>query len=137
MHFFSYDQNFNQNISNWDTSSVTLMYRMFMRAASFNQDINNWDTSKVTRMNDMFMEASSFDQNLGSWRIMNLTSAEGMFRDITLSTKNYDALLIGWQKQSHRKNVNLGGGKSKYTAKKARGKLKNDGWRISDGGQQD
>ena len=40
----------------WDTSQVTDMTDMFIRAASFNQDISSWSTSKVTDMKHMFKE---------------------------------------------------------------------------------
>ena len=32
--------NFNQDISSWDVSNVTGMYRMFKEATNFNQDIS-------------------------------------------------------------------------------------------------
>ena len=51
---------FNEDIGNWDTSSVT-MYGMF-RMADFNQAIGNWDTSSVTNMHGMFAFASGFNQ---------------------------------------------------------------------------
>ena len=39
---------FNEDISAWDTSGVTSMYRMFNSASAFNQDLGAWDTSGVT-----------------------------------------------------------------------------------------
>ena len=44
---------FNQDIGNWDVSSVSGMYYMFDGTTSFNQDIGDWDVSKVTNMNNM------------------------------------------------------------------------------------
>ena len=39
-----------------------------------------------------------------------------MFYHVTLSTANYDALLIGWAAQAVEPNVQFSGGNSKYTA---------------------
>ena len=44
------NMSFNQNISNWDVSSVTDMNGLFAWA-NFNQDIGNWDVSSVMDMN--------------------------------------------------------------------------------------
>ena len=41
-------------ISNWDTSSVTDMYKMFEEATSFNQPLNKWNVSNVKNMHGMF-----------------------------------------------------------------------------------
>lgn len=39
---------FNQDLSSFNTASVTSMEFMFSGATSFNQDISNFDTSSVT-----------------------------------------------------------------------------------------
>ena len=46
-HMFSSATEFNQDISNWNTSNVIDMSDMFAKANNFNQDIGNWDTSNV------------------------------------------------------------------------------------------
>lgn len=76
---FSYANDFNQDISSWDTSNVEYMSSMFLDAHSFNQDIGNWDTAKVINMNNMFSGASSFNQDIGNWDVSNVTRMRGMF----------------------------------------------------------
>ena len=70
---------FNQPIGNWDTSSVTDMRFMFSSARAFNQDIEDWDTSSVTDMSEMFSSASSFNQPIGNWDVSNVTDMSWMF----------------------------------------------------------
>ena len=69
---------FNDNISNWDVSSVTNMNRMFYNAISFNQDISSWNVSNVTDMGLMFAGASVFNQDIGSWNVGKVTNMVGM-----------------------------------------------------------
>ena len=39
---------FNQNIGDWNTSSVTTMHWMFREAVAFNQNLSNWNVGLVT-----------------------------------------------------------------------------------------
>ena len=64
---------FNDDISAWDTSSVTNMYGMFGDNSQFNQDISGWDTARVTTMAGMFYSARKFNQPLQSWDVSGLT----------------------------------------------------------------
>ncbi len=127
---------FNADIGNWNTSNVTSMLGMFGSAYAFNRDISGWDTSKVTNMNFMFWSANSFDQNLGAWNVTSLTTADEMLTGVTLSTANYDALLIGWNAQTLQSNVTFDGGDSQYcTGAAARNNMtSSDNWTITDGG---
>jgi len=122
-------------------NDTTSFVNSFNGCTSFNGDpgIQRWNTSKIQDMSVMFKRCISFDRNLGSWNISALTNAHRMFQHVTLSTSNYDALLLGWEDQLRNESVVFDGGDSKFNlrseAGKARRRLINfDNWSISDGG---
>jgi surface protein len=82
---------FNQDISNWDVSSVTSMYQLFFLAKSFNQDISFWDISSVTSMSmtSMLFEASNFNQNLTIWQALNDNLGESILNYCEDLTSDY------------------------------------------------
>ena len=41
------------------------MSELFLKETGFNQDLSAWDTSSVTDMEYMFYHASSFNQDIG------------------------------------------------------------------------
>ena len=66
------------DISDWSTSNVTNMYRLFNEKVNFNDDISNWDVSKVTNMGEMFFHAYAFNQDIGAWDVSKVTNMYGM-----------------------------------------------------------
>ena len=46
----------------------------------FNQDISNWNTGSITNFNYMF-KAAQFNRNIGQWNTSNATSMAGMFNN--------------------------------------------------------
>jgi surface protein len=116
------------------------MNYMFDGCASFNQDISGWDVSKVLEMPSMFSNATAFNQDLGSWNVTSVTNMTDMFAEVTLSTANYNSLLIGWAAQTVKNGVVFSGGNSKYSpgaAADARAVLAGttNNWIITDGGE--
>jgi surface protein len=75
---------FNQPIGVWNTHNVTTMDRMFSGVTSFNQPIGAWDTHNVTTMDRMFAGATSFNQPIGAWNTHNVTNMNGMFYNAAL-----------------------------------------------------
>lgn len=130
---------FNQDISSWNVSGVYEMANMFSWTSNFNQDISSWDVSRVINMTEMFSNAIAFNQDIGSWDVGNVTNMTDMFKDITLSTNNYNNILIGWAGQTVNNDINFNGGNSKYSpgeAADARAVLTGTyGWTIIDGGE--
>ena len=100
-----YRSSFNNDISGWDTSSITNMSHMFQGASAFNQPIENWDVSNVTNMSYMFAKKddefftahddpspSVFNQPLNNWNVSNVTYMDHMF----WRSKAFDQPLDNW-----------------------------------------
>ena len=83
---------FNQDIGDWNLSNVADMGNMFSGASSFNGDITSWNVSSVTNMALMFYEATAFNQPLSEWDVSRVTNMESMFN----SAKSFNQPLEGW-----------------------------------------
>ena len=73
------------HISDWETSQVTNMEKLFCgyvnfggdaNMQSFNDDISRWDTSNVTTMYAMFYDAHAFNGDLSRWDTSNVTTMD-------------------------------------------------------------
>jgi surface protein len=71
--------NFNEYLSEWDTSNIVNMNSMFNRAYAFNEDISQWDTSNVVDMSSMFKSASAFNSDISKWNTSNVVDMRFMF----------------------------------------------------------
>jgi surface protein len=128
---------FNQPIGGWDVSNVTDMWGMFKGASAFNQDIGGWNVSSVTHMYAMFSGATSFNQDVGGWDVSSVTNMSAMFDGTTLSTTNYDALLLGWSQRALQCCLDFHAGDSRYSSAAAAARqsiITAFGWTITDGG---
>ncbi len=128
---------FNHALGSWDVSAVEDMEGMFEEATAFNQNIGSWDVSAVETMEYMFEDAIAFDQNLANWNVSSVYDMYSMFNGVSLSTANYDALLIGWSALTLQEGLDFSGGYSRYcNAVAERERLESVfGWEIEDAGQ--
>ena len=72
--------NFEADLSKWDTSSATSMWKMFSGAKKFESNLSGWDVSKVINMKEMFMDARAFNSDLSRWNTSSVTNTAGMFQ---------------------------------------------------------
>ena len=89
---FYKQEEFNEDIFWWNVSAVTNMHAMFYNASSFNQSIGDWNVSAVTNMSIMFDKASSFNQPIGGWNVSAVTNMRDMFNHASL----FNQPIGGW-----------------------------------------
>ena len=78
---------FNQDLSNWNTSSATSLQGMFNGATIFNNGlaaadsstIMNWSTLNVITIESTFASAPAFNGNISGWDVSNVTNANNLF----------------------------------------------------------
>lgn len=138
--------NFNEpSIVNWNVSKITTMPFMFFDCTKFNQPIGQWVLSGFTTISlqGFLQNCTAFNQDLSSWGqyIKNTISLSSFMTGVTLSTANYDALLIEWANYNWTDSLTPNFGNSKYSigfATTSRFDLiANNSWTITDGGQSD
>ena len=83
------------DLSNFDTSQVTDMSRMFNRSSPTTLDLSNFDTSKVTDMHTMFTAMPNLTTlNLSNFDTSKVTNMRGMFSSMhnltMLNVSNFD-----------------------------------------------
>jgi surface protein len=88
---------FNSDISNWVTTNVVDMNRMFYYSTYFNQNINTnntagtWITSNVTNMSNMFAGANGFNSDIYGWDVSQVVNMSSMFNNTSVFNKNISA----------------------------------------------
>ncbi len=87
---------FNDDISKWNTASVSRMDQMFQQASAFNGDISSWNTASVTTMSSTFSSASAFSRNLASWNVKSVTAVANAFESTGLDSCQKRALYSKW-----------------------------------------
>jgi len=77
------------DLGQWDVSSVTNMYEMFMDAVHFNKNIGAWNVSSVVDMGSMFEGAIMFNQDLNGWDVSNSVEISRMFYGATAFSQHF------------------------------------------------
>lgn len=139
---FLNNKEFNQSLSSWDVSAGTVFFGMFRGALhTFNQPLPwTFKASGTIDMRSMFRDNPVFDQDLSGWNVSQVNQLDDFFLNETMSTANYDALLIGWEAQSLTSGVTADFGNSTYTLGGAAETAHDDleaapnNWTITDGG---
>ena len=122
---------FNQPLSSWDTSNVINMSFMFNGAESFNQDISNFDFSSVVPTNDGFGNLYSAQRFLGivsggtdTSTAMSVANYSTLLISIASQTLNANVLFDAGDTQY-----------SAGAAATARATIVSTPWTVTDGGQ--
>ena len=129
-----------QSIEQWGTIQWESMNSAFEGAENVTSnaaDVPNLES--VTSMQEMFRGATAFDADLGGWDVSGVTNMSNMFEGTSLSTSNYDRLLIGWEQLVLEDGVTFDVGNSNFTfaGAEARQAIVNDhNWTIQDGGRK-
>jgi hypothetical protein len=128
---------FDQSVSNFVTSVANSLEAMFANCLLFSRKISMFDTSLVQNMAYMLYGCQPFDDDLSTLNIVELTTAEGMLAGTSFSNDNYDKLLVAWDSQTEKANVQFHAGSAKYSEgapAQARARLVSSSWTITDGG---
>lgn len=92
---------FNEDISQWDTSSASNMVAMFYGAKRFNQNITGWDVRNVVDFSIAFGNCTLFNQDLSLWRPESALFFSFMFS----RALSFDADLSTWADMTSGVNV--------------------------------
>ncbi len=124
-----------------DLSGVSSLFKMFANASKIGGIGTGswlWNTGNITGMAQMFLNAGSFDKDISFWSVILVSNFNNMFLGATLSSANYDALLISWRSHYLSPDIVFNGGNSKYCspeAQDARARIIDISfWTITDGG---
>ncbi|MCL6267059.1 BspA family leucine-rich repeat surface protein [Flagellimonas myxillae] len=127
----------NTSLNKWDVSGLVDVGEMFSGATQFNQILSNWNTSSVTNMFRMFYQ-SGFQNSLGTWDVSNVGNLTEVLTGSQLTTVNFDNTLVAWsQLGSLQNNLQFDTGSSEYClgATARQSIIDSYGWTINDNGE--
>lgn len=87
---------FNDNVNSWNVQNVTSFYAMFQGAINFNQPLSNWNTSACISFRQMFFGATAFNQSIGNFNVSNSSSFYQMFNNATAFNNGGSSNINNW-----------------------------------------
>ena len=124
------------SIEQWGTGTWTSMENAFYGCTNMNVHYAGIPVlSSVTNMANMF-NSTSFNKDISDWAVDTVTDMSGMFSNTSLTTSNYDKILIGWNSRpSLQNNVTLDSSAGYCDSVTQRQNIINTySWTINDGG---
>ena len=88
---FENDSQFNENVNNWDLSSVKNASKAFSKANGFQQSLSKWfkkdanKTYSIENVSGMFEENTQFNDSINDWDMRTVTDASNMFKKSNFS----------------------------------------------------
>ena len=76
------------DLSNFNTSNVTIMDSMFFNSQVTTLDVSSFDTSKVISMSSMFYGTKVTTLDLSNFNTSNVTNMSGLFRESSVTALN-------------------------------------------------
>lgn len=130
---------YNQPVNHLSVVSLVDASNMYLGCSSLNQSFSSWVTSSLQNMFQMFLNCSTLDQDFSTFDFSGVTNITSVMAGCTLSTANYDVLLISLDGQTLNPSLSANFGGSQYSAGAAAAArasiIANDLWTIADGGQ--
>ena len=94
-------------------------------------------TTTTTDLYGILNGCTNFNQDVGGWNISAVTDVTNLMLGVTLSTTNYDNILVAWELLDLVNGLNVHFGSSKYTTTGQTAKnqiITDDSWSFTDGG---
>ena len=80
---------FNENLSLWNVTSATTMFRMFAKLNVYvGYGLEHWNVPNVMNMRSMFHDAYIFQGNISHWDVSQVQNFDRMFTDAHLFNTN-------------------------------------------------
>ena len=83
----------NNNLTGWDVSSVVDMQEVFL-STNFNGDLSGWNTGSVTTMVGMF-QSSPFNQDISAWDVSKVLTMQSMFSGASAFNQDISSWNVG------------------------------------------